>query len=1045
MTARATKPGRYLWRYVSRKGLKPLPKTSVSQWADTYRIISQGNAEPGRWRTSRAEYQREIMDAFTQPGIHRVVVKSAAQIGKALDINTPIPTPDGWKTMGDLQEGDAIFDQNGEICRVTAATVVMHGRPCYEITFSDGSKLVADENHKWSVQTDGRRGTKNHVLTTGEMLPNYKNGNRNTYAIPVANALNMGKVELPLDPYTLGVWLGDGNSASAQITLPDYDLSIADRIAAAGHEVVVRCKDKKHPHVKNIAIDQFHRDNTICRRGHDKRITGYTKKGRCAECARQISLRNKWKGIKDFPVDPIVHTQCTMRSVLASMEEINNKHIPQAYLRAGTAQRWALLQGIMDTDGHATKKGICEITLKSKRLIEGVSELLHTLGVKHTLKEHFAVCTNSPSKASFTVWRISFTAYADMPVFSLYRKQERLKAREGRRASETERRRIINIRPVQSRPVKCITVDSASHLYLAGKAMIPTHNSDIMNNVIGRFAHLDPAPIMMIQPTIDMAQDYSKSRIAPMLRDTKVLNNLFHNVKDKEEGGTAKTRDANNTILSKIFPGGRLIMCGSNSPAGLASRPVRVLLADEVDRFQASAGTEGDPVDLASKRMTTFWNHVSGLFSTPTTEGASRIETEYLAGTQEEWQHECPNCGEYHVLRHTDMECLDLQESVDKDGHKTYLISKVLWRCPDCGFKYGERQMKDAPQKYVMQNELALENGIRSFFINAFSSPWLTWTTVMKEWYVARGDPMREQVVVNTRFGETYHLIGAYDDETQFMRRREQYDAELPQGVLALTAAVDVQGNRLEYEICGWGFGEECWGIQKGVIPGNPDHPKVWQLLDGILDRPYHFADGSSLKIIRTYIDTGGLSTQSVYEYCKKNLYKQRIGIKGDNKPGVPLVAKTSKDRKGYNLPLQFLGVNDGKQQVMTRLGIEKPGQFYFHFPLDDKHMGNRGYDQLYFKGIISEQRKTVFRGGVAQIIWRPIKRDIRNEPLDLRVYNLACWKSAQKYVNLVQRAEDFGLEVPEYAKPKKKPQAKKTTRKSKGVARAKSRSINLY
>ena len=130
--------------------------------------------------------------------------------------------------------------------------------------------------------------------------------------------------------------------------------------------------------------------------------------------------------------------------------------------------------------------------------------------------------------------------------------------------------------------------------------------SDIMNNVIGRFAHLDPAPIMMIQPTIDMAQDYSKSRIAPMLRDTKVLNNLFFAVKDREEYGTAKTRDGNNTILSKIFPGGRLIMCGSNSPAGLASRPVRVLLADEVDRFATTAGTEGDPVDLASKRMPSF-------------------------------------------------------------------------------------------------------------------------------------------------------------------------------------------------------------------------------------------------------------------------------------------------------------------------------------------------------------------------------------------------------------------------------------------------------
>ena len=569
--------------------------------------------------------------------------------------------------------------------------------------------------------------------------------------------------------------------------------------------------------------------------------------------------------------------------------------------------------------------------------------------------------------------------------------------------------------------------------------------SDIMNNVIGRFAHLDPAPIMMIQPTIDMAQDYSKSRIAPMLRDTKVLNNLFFTVKDRDDFGTAKTRDGNNTILSKIYPGGRLIMCGSNSPAGLASRPVRVLLADEVDRFATTAGTEGDPVDLASKRMTTVWNHVAGLFSTPTTEGASRIETEYLAGTQEEWRHQCPNCGEYHVLRHTDMECPDMEEQPDKDGNKTYIIRDVLWRCPDCGFQFGERQMKDAPQKYFAQNPVALENGVRSFFVNGFSSPWLTWPGIMKEWYSARGDPLREQVVVNTRFGETYRFIGAYDDETQFLRRREKYDAELPEGVLGLTAAVDVQGNRLEYEICGWGFGEECWGIQKGIIPGNPDHPRVWQLLDGILDRQYCFSNGSSLTILRTFIDTGGLSTQSVYEYCKKNLYKQRIGIKGWATPGMPLVDKVSKDRKGFNLPLQFLGVNDGKQQVMTRLGLETPGEQFFHFPLDDEYLGKRGYDQLYFKGIIAEKKEVVYRGGLAKIKWTPVKRDIRNEPLDLRVYNLACWKSVQPYINLIKTADSLGVAVPEYIKPAQEERRHKIPQSTRKAVRVKSRGINLY
>ena len=131
-----------LWQYISRKGLKPLPKTSVSEWADDYRVISQGNAEPGRWRTSRAEYQREIMDAFTQAGIHRVVVKSSSQVGKALAVDTLIPTPRGWSAMGELHVGDTVFDEAGNPCKVTACTEIMQNRPCYEVVFSDHAKIV---------------------------------------------------------------------------------------------------------------------------------------------------------------------------------------------------------------------------------------------------------------------------------------------------------------------------------------------------------------------------------------------------------------------------------------------------------------------------------------------------------------------------------------------------------------------------------------------------------------------------------------------------------------------------------------------------------------------------------------------------------------------------------------------------------------------------------------------------------------------------------------------------------------------------------------
>lgn len=545
--------------------------------------------------------------------------------------------------------------------------------------------------------------------------------------------------------------------------------------------------------------------------------------------------------------------------------------------------------------------------------------------------------------------------------------------------------------------------------------------SDMMNNVIGRFAHLDPCAIMMIQPTIDMAQDYSKTRIAPMIRDTKVLNNLFYDV---------KSRDANNTILSKVFPGGRLIMCGANSPAGLASRPIRILLADEVDRFPDSAGTEGDPVDLAAKRMTTFWNSCMGLFSTPTNEGTSRIDEEYLAGTQEEWQHKCPNCGEYHLLRHIDM-TVDYKEIKTPSGKKTVIVNDVKWRCPHCGFSFSEKEMKQTQQKYISQNSDALKNGIRSFFVNGFTSPWMTWTRIMREWLEAKGDPEREKVIMNTVFGESYKQKGAFEDEQIFLRRRESYGAELPNGVLLLTAAIDTQDNRLEYEVVGWGKEEECWGIRKGIVLGAPNQARTWKEIDNILDKTYHFADGKGLKVVRTFIDSGGHYTSDVYNYCQKNFYKQRFAIKGRGGPGIPLIYKIAKANNA-KAPLILLGVDDGKQQIMDRLSIDSPGPLYFHFPQDEgiKELSDRGYDDLYFKGIISEHKKVYKRNGVLREVWETTK-NVRNEPLDLRNYNLACMKSLKPdWVKLEMLVN--GMSETEVKRAVAKPQKKKAVYRAK-------------
>lgn len=517
--------------------------------------------------------------------------------------------------------------------------------------------------------------------------------------------------------------------------------------------------------------------------------------------------------------------------------------------------------------------------------------------------------------------------------------------------------------------------------------------SDIMNNVIGRFAHLAPAPILMIQPTVDMAQDYSKSRIAPMIRDTKVLRDIFQDVKSRESG---------NTILSKLFPGGRLIMGGANSPAGLASRPIKILLADEVDRFPDSAGTEGDPVDLAAKRMTTFWDRTMGLFSTPTNAGESRIEVEYTEGTQEEWQHQCPNCGEYHLLTHRSMV---MDTETVKDGRKKEHIhvKSVSWRCPDCGFTFSENEMRRQPQKYVAKNPTAIKNHVRSFFVNCWASPWISWTDVMQEWVDAKGDPEREKVVVNTRFGEPYERARSYDNVDKLLARREPYNAELPDGVLILTAAVDVQDNRLEYEIVGWGEDEECWGIKKGIILGAPDTAAVWRQLDEQLDREYHFADGTGLLVARTFIDSGGHYTSEVYNYSLMHLARQRFAVRGSSTMGVPIIHKYSKAQAyhGRTIPLVLIGTDSGKQYIMDRLAIDVPGPRYFHFPLDkpeqdavNEVLWNRGYDEIYFQGLTAEEKQPQKKNGRIVYRWVNIAKDHRNEPLDLRVYNLACLAS---------------------------------------------------
>ncbi len=516
--------------------------------------------------------------------------------------------------------------------------------------------------------------------------------------------------------------------------------------------------------------------------------------------------------------------------------------------------------------------------------------------------------------------------------------------------------------PYQREIMDSVTQSDIEKIVILSSSQIG--KSEILNNIIGYFIDVDPCPMMMIQPTGDMAEDFSKRRISSLIRDTKVLT-----VKVADN----KARDANNTILMKAFPGGFLSIGGANSPAGLASRPIRILLCDEVDRFPDSAGTEGDPIQLAEKRTITFPNRKKIFVSTPGIKGISRIEFEYLSGTQEEWKLKCPHCGHDAFIN-----IYGMIYSHQQDAKGNYTIDNIVFRCPACLEEYDEITWKAQPGEWIAGNHEA--KSVRSFKLNAFVSPWYTWDKIIAEYLAVKDDPELYKVFVNTVLGETYEVKGEIENEEYLVKRREQYAAELPDGVLFLTAGVDTQDRWLEFEITGWGKGEESWGIKHGIVMGAPDRKETWKAIDDILKATYHFGDGLGLTVACACIDSGGHYTSKVYEYCKSNESRRFFAIKGQGGAGTPLIYRITRTKK-ENAALIIVGVDEGKTAVINSLKVQTPGPFYCHFP------ANTDYDVAYFKGLISERQVPRKYKGRVTMGWEKVSPEARNEPFDLRNY----------------------------------------------------------
>lgn len=492
--------------------------------------------------------------------------------------------------------------------------------------------------------------------------------------------------------------------------------------------------------------------------------------------------------------------------------------------------------------------------------------------------------------------------------------------------------------------------------------------TEILNNLVGYHIDQDPSPILVLQPTLEMAQVWSKDRLAPMLRDTPALKGK---VRDP------RTSKSTNTLLHKTFPGGHITMAGSNSPASLASRPIRVVMCDEVDRYPVSAGNEGDPVNLAKKRTATFWNRKIVMTSTPTIAGVSRIELEFEQSDKRYYHVPCPDCGFMQRLMWANVKWI-------KDENDVPLPDTAKYCCEKCASLWTDAQRNTAIKKGEWV--ATVPGGKRAgFHLSELYSPWSTLGIIVTSFLEARKNPEMLKTWVNTCLGETWEdRDGEVIDQNVLYARRVKYAAEVPEGALLLTAGIDVQHDRIEMEVVAWGEGEESWNVDYRVIPGDTTREEVWRDLEDALSDSYDHESGTIFHITSAVIDSSDQTTK-VYAFVKRSKHQRLFAGKGVSGAGRPVaqVSRRGKGVKRRDVDLYTIGVDDAKGTVHARLKIEEPGPGYCHFPLER--------DLEYFQQLTAEKRVTRFHKGFAVKEWQ--KTRLRNEALDARVYAYAALK----------------------------------------------------
>jgi phage terminase large subunit GpA-like protein len=505
-----------------------------------------------------------------------------------------------------------------------------------------------------------------------------------------------------------------------------------------------------------------------------------------------------------------------------------------------------------------------------------------------------------------------------------------------------------------------------------------TGKTEAGSNWLGYVIAHAPGPMLAVQPTVEMAKRLSKQRLESMITETPCLS---------ERIAPSRSRDSGNTMFSKEFPGGMMLLTGANSATGLRSTPCRYIFCDEVDAFPLDVDGEGDPVSLAEKRATTFARRKILLTSTPTVKDFSRIEAEYERSDQRRYFVPCPHCEAMQWLKWSQLKWQDNDPSTAK------------YECEKCRERFAEIHKPVMLRKGEWRATAPSDGKTAGFQLSGLYSPlgWLSWSDMVDDFLRAKADAPMLKSFVNTRLAETWEEDYASKVSADaLLQRCEPYAAgRLPEGALVVTIGVDVQGgggsagDRLAVSVWAWGREEEGWLVDHQEIYGDPCRPEVWKQLDVVVLHEWEHVSGAKLRADVVACDSGGHATAEVYQYARERQAQGVIAIKGQSQRGKPPIGKATKvdiNARGQTLKRGAMVFPVGGDTIKTtlfgRLKHNEPGPGYLHF---HAQTGNEYFDQL-----TAEKQSLRYVKGFPVREWVK-KPSARNEALDCLVYAYAA------------------------------------------------------